>query len=143
MGIIRALKLIICMPENRKLVLIFGSEFGEDRIAFEVAKRLEKEFAAKAKFVFASDLAAKEFSGRKLVAIDAAAGIRKAKLLDNLDSISAKPGLSSHGFDLGFQLKLLKKARRLDSVKIIAIPLGCEIENAVREVRELLRSILP
>ncbi|MFA4906966.1 MAG: hypothetical protein WC602_01715 [archaeon] len=138
----KAVELIICVPAKKRIIFVFGSESWNDSIAFRTAERLKEEFGEKAEFVFADDLSAKEFGEKEFQGIDAASGIRKVELIESIDALGESRGMSVHGFDLAFQLKLLKKTGRISGIKVIAIPLGYGIEKAVAETREKLRAIL-
>ncbi|OGK08513.1 hypothetical protein A2767_05445 [Candidatus Roizmanbacteria bacterium RIFCSPHIGHO2_01_FULL_35_10] len=60
---------------------------------------------------------------KDLVIIDTIKGIKKPKMfgLNDLQNIQKSPN-SPHDYDLGMHLLLLKKLKRINSVKIIGIP---------------------
>lgn len=66
---------------------------------------------------------------RNVVILDTIVGINKVTLFDetDLDKIVLSPRTSVHDFDLGFQLKYLKKIGKLESIKIIGLPQNKEI----------------
>lgn len=67
-----------------------------------------------------------------------AAGPPRVRTLTELDRIvSAKP-TSLHDFDLGLTLKLLKKAGRLDAVRIVCVPMGMPEDEAFAGVKKEL-----
>jgi Ni,Fe-hydrogenase maturation factor len=112
-------------------VYVFGNKDSElDNKAFVVAKRLKKSFP-KLEFVevgLNSDL---PFNPNEHVYIlDAVEGIPEPVLIENddLDKLVSKSSTSVHDFDLGFQLKYLKKLNKLGSVTIIGIPMKKPID---------------
>lgn len=65
-------------------------------------------------------------------------------LLDWPDSVAAlETGkiYSMHDFDLAVTLKLLKKLKLLDSVRIIAVPMGYDGEKAMEEVSAFISTL--
>jgi Ni,Fe-hydrogenase maturation factor len=75
-----------------------------------------------------------------LILIDTIVGIDKVRVLtlEDLDKVELSPQCSLHDFDLGFQLKLMKKLGKLKNVKIIGIPADYDEKKAVGEIKELL-----
>lgn len=62
------------------------------------------------------------------VLIDTVVGITDITIItdENIDKIQLPPRYSAHDFDLGFQLKYLKKLGKIDSFLIIGIPMGLD-----------------
>lgn len=79
---------------------------------------------------------------RELIIIDTVIGIKKVRVISDIDKIETGKRYSLHDFDLGFNLKLLKKAGRIDSVTIICIPAGISEEKAYDGAAEILRKLL-
>lgn len=75
-----------------------------------------------------------------LILIDTIINAKEIKLLNesDLDKIESSPRTSLHDFDLGFQLKLMKKLGKIKKITIIGIP----PEESQREILEKIRSIL-
>jgi Ni,Fe-hydrogenase maturation factor len=78
---------------------------------------------------------------RNLTIIDTILGIEKVTILTDIDKIITEQSVSLHDFDLGFNLKLMKKLGRLDSVKIIGVPAGMREEEAFNEVAIMLKDL--
>ena len=48
---------------------------------------------------------------------------------------------SLHDFDLGSQMKLMKKVGRIKDMKIICVPMEMEEEKALQKVADAIRNI--
>ncbi len=73
--------------------------------------------------------------------IDTVIGPKEAILIEDIEKIELSPSCSLHDFDLGFNLKLLKKIGRLDKVKIFGIPSGLDEKKALKQLITLLKNI--
>jgi hypothetical protein len=73
-----------------------------------------------------------------LVFIDTVAGLKEVRALEDIDRIVEVKACSLHDFDLGTQLKLLKKFGMLGKVKIICVPAKGETEKIAEAVAKLL-----
>jgi len=60
---------------------------------------------------------------KELIIIDTIEGIDEVVLMDDIDKIQTAPLYSLHDFDLGFNLKLLKKIGALEKVTIFGVPM--------------------
>ncbi len=123
-------------------VLVFGNPLvEEDSIALRMLPALRKRFPCVEfkEFDAAENL---EAEGRDLIIIDAAAGIDRVVLLDDLSALEGGKIYSMHDFDLSLTLKLLKKMGALDSIRIIAVPSGFSERRAVPACSRLLSSLL-
>jgi Ni,Fe-hydrogenase maturation factor len=112
-------------------VYVFGNKDSEsDNKAFAVAKKLKKPFP-KLELVEIEPNADLPFKPNEHVYIlDAVEGISEPTLIENddLDKLVNKNSTSVHDFDLGFQLKYLKKLNKLGNVTIIGIPMKGPID---------------
>lgn len=79
--------------------------------------------------------------GTNPVILDTVFGIKETKLLEDMDKIEDSPKFSMHDFDLGTNLKLLRKMGRLDSVKIICIPPDMSEGKAFEQVASLIKKL--
>ncbi len=84
-----------------------------------------------------------EREGRDLNIIDAVEGIDRVAIISDIDSIRSSPSVSMHDFDLGYSLKLLKKLKMLDSVRIFGVPTGIGRKDALEQLSSLISSSLP
>lgn len=123
-------------------VLVFGNPLvRRDSIALRLMPALRKKFPGIEfrEFDAAENL---ESEGRDLVILDAAEGIGKVSLIDDLSALCGGKIYSMHDFDLALTLKLLKKMGKLGTVKIIAVPSSWPLRKALPEVSALLSSLL-
>lgn len=114
----------------------------EDSLPIILMPRLAKKFP---------DLEFKEFDpndnlekeGKELNIIDCVQQIRKVTLITEIDRIETPKIYTMHDFDLGYNLKLLKKMGYLTSVKIFGVPMKMKEEDAFRQLVELIGATLP
>ena len=78
---------------------------------------------------------------RDIIIIDTVIGIDDVAVFTDIDAIATQKMFSLHDFDLGTTLKLLKKAGRLDGVKIIGVPAHLSEEKAVEQVTKILDGV--
>lgn len=76
------------------------------------------------------------------ILIDTVLNASKVVLLNNIDDIQFHTQFSLHDFDLGFNLKLLKKLGKIKKVSIIGIPPNIEKEEALEEIEKIIPSLL-
>lgn len=125
-------------------ILVFGNALvEEDSLPLRLLAALRRRFPSVEfrEFDSAENL---ENEGRDLVILDAAKGPDRVVLLDWPDSVAAlETGkiYSMHDFDLAVTLKLLKKLKLLDSVRIIAVPMGYDGEKAMEEVSAFISTL--
>lgn len=122
-------------------VLVFGNPLARvDSAAVKIAARLGRslpgiEFV---RFDTAEDL---EKEGENLVIMDAVVGLEKPRRVSLSElELSANP-LSLHGFDLIWNLLLLKKLGRLKSAIIIGVPARQPYTKNLEKIRKILLSL--
>ncbi len=119
-------------------VLVFGNPLvPEDSLALKVAEKLKGNF----EFKILEAVEDIENEGRNPVILDVAEGIKKPVLISDLEKLHTNPIYSMHDFDISLALKLLKKIGKIDSVRIVAIPIGYPMEKATKESEKLLNSL--
>lgn len=119
-------------------ILVFGNPLvKKDSLAIELVPELKKLFP---KIEFKELDAAEniEEEGRNLIVLDVAQGIDHVTLLEDLSILEAAPQYSMHDFDLALTLKILKKMKKIDSVKIIAMPMHYEKKKALKEIQKIV-----
>lgn len=128
--------------ESAHKVLVFGNPMvGRDSMPLRLLDKLRNAFP---------ELEFKEFDpndnlekeGRQLNIIDTVEGIRHVTLITDIGSIRTAKIYSMHDFDLGYSLKLLKKMKYLDSVKIFGVPMKIKEDEALEQLGELIRANL-
>lgn len=81
----------------------------------------------------------------KLNLIDTVFGVEEVMLIDDIgtiDKIESNPNVSMHDFDLGFNLKLLKKIDLLKDINIIAVPTNIEKKKALEKIKNIMDKIV-
>lgn len=105
------------------IVYVFGNrDEKSDRAALEAANYLKNTIAG-VEFRTAAPNEDLPFSGDVII-MDGIMGIEKIKVIKDIKKIVLPPRNSVHDFDLGFQLKYLKKIGRLGKVTIIGLPMN-------------------
>jgi hypothetical protein len=106
-------------------IFVFGNPDSVlDNIVFQVLPQLKSDFP-QIKFQIISPNADLPFAGHKsAILLDTVAGIDTVTLLNDsdLDKLITQTGTSAHDYDLGFQLKYLKKLNLLPKLTIICLP---------------------
>lgn len=106
-------------------VYVFGNpDVAEDNFVYEVVRRLDGKIP-NLEFIDVKPGQDLPFAGEdKVTLMDAVEGIDKVGLISEsaLDKLVLKRSISVHDWDLGFQLKYLKKLGRLGKVTIIGLP---------------------
>ena len=76
---------------------------------------------------------------KELIIIDTAVGIDHIKILEDIDKIELSPTYSLHDYDLGFNLKLLKKLGKLEKITIFCVPANLNKKQALDELVNLIK----
>jgi len=120
-------------------VLVFGNPLLEnDSLPLKLLPKLREMF---------SDIDFKEIEptedldreGRDLVILDSVEGIDDVMKINSIEQLHTNKVYSMHDFDLGYNLKLLKKVGKIDSVRIIGIPMGISEGEALNQIQSILR----
>lgn len=111
----------------------------EDSIPLKLMNKLQEIFPEK-NFIELepSDSMPEE---KSLIIIDTVKGIENVMILENIDLIETGKIYSLHDFDLGFNLKLMKKMGKVESVKIIGVPQNIGEKEALKQVSDAINSI--
>lgn len=124
-------------------VYVFGNEdLAFDNQAIKVAEKL-KGLIDGCEFVNIKPNQDLPFVGEKNVVImDTVEGIDDIRIIENEDmkNISLAGKTSAHDFDLGFQLKYLKKIGRLGKITIIGLPMEKEVDYL--RIQSILRKLV-
>lgn len=124
-------------------VYVFGNpDIPEDNKALGAVEMLKNK-VKNVEFIYVSPNEDLPFSEeRKVVIMDVIQGIDKVKLIDLKDAnrLILPPRTSTHDFDLGFQLKYLKKLGKLKKIKIIGIPTKGKVGYFI--IQSILRKLV-
>jgi len=110
-------------------------------MAIKIAKQLSLELS-NVNFIFVKPNEDLPFVDQENVIImDTVMGIGQVTLIteSDLDKFELPPRFSAHDFDLGFQLKYLKKIGKIYSFNLIALPFKEEIN--LYEVVKMIKQI--
>ena len=121
-----------------RTIYVFGNPLvREDSLPLKLIAKLRKEFPS---------LVFKEFDTvedleieKELNIIDSVKGIKKVELIEDVDSIVTEKIYSMHDFDLGYNLKLLKKMKMVDKVRIFGIPMKINEKEAFEQLSKIIR----
>ena len=124
-----------------KTIYVFGNPLvKEDSLPLKLIDKLKKEFPS---------LQFKEFDTvedleleKELNIIDTIKGIKKVELIEDIDKIITEKVYSMHDFDLGYNLKLLKKMKMIDKVRIFGIPFDMNEKEAFEQLNKLIKANL-
>jgi Ni,Fe-hydrogenase maturation factor len=124
----------------RKVVYVAGNPLvPEDSIPIHIMPRLQELFP----YIEFREL---EPTGdmpeeKTLNIIDTVLGLDEVKTVSDIEKIVTGKIYSLHDFDLGFTLKLMKKAGKLEKARIIGVPAGMDEESAFNGVVAALRKL--
>ncbi|PIP53279.1 hypothetical protein COX08_01825 [Candidatus Beckwithbacteria bacterium CG23_combo_of_CG06-09_8_20_14_all_34_8] len=112
-------------------IYLFGNPNVEiDKLSFTVADKL-KPLIPSIEFISVKPNEDIPFDDKENVFImDTIMGITKVTLIteNDLDKFQLPPRFSAHDFDLGFQLKYLKKLGKIKTFTIIGLPMNKKID---------------
>jgi hypothetical protein len=105
-------------------IYVFGNpDLDFDSAAITAANYLKNTIPG-IEFKFTPPNADINFDTHHPVILDVVMGIKKIIVFKNLDQLIPPPHASVHDFDLGFQLKYLKKLGQITSTTIIGLPMS-------------------
>jgi len=120
-----------------KTIYVFGNPLvKEDSLPLKLINKLKKKFPLLQfkEFDTVEDLELEE----ELNIIDTVKGIKKVELIKDIEKISTNRIYSLHDFDLGYNLKLFKKMKMIDKVRIFGIPSSIKEKEAFEQLKELI-----
>jgi Ni,Fe-hydrogenase maturation factor len=122
-------------------IYVFGNILVEkDALPVKLIPELKKELSG---FDFIEIDPTEEIipENKTLNIIDTALDIKEVKLLNDIDKIEVQKVCSLHDFDLGYNLKLMKKFGMLEKVNILCIPEKIESKRAVKQIKKIISSL--
>ncbi len=120
-------------------ILIFGNPLIEkDSLPLKLLPKL-KEQVPNIEFIEFDPTEGLEKQGRSLIILDCVEDIEKVQIIDSIDKIQTNKLYSMHDFDLGYNLKLLKKLNLIDDIKIIGVPMNVKEEDALIQISEAIK----
>jgi Ni,Fe-hydrogenase maturation factor len=127
---------------KRHKVLVFGNEMlKNDSLPLRLLADLGRKFPD-IEFKAFDPNDNMESEGREINIIDTVEGIDKVTLVTDIDSIKINRVLTMHDYDLGYNLRLLKKLNYIDSVLIFGVPMKIKKEEALKQLSAAIRANL-
>lgn len=135
----------LCLFMNtKKTIYIFGNPLLHfDSLPIQLTPELAKTFPD-FNFVIRDPNENLHPENGELIIIDTIMGIDKITIIDDInqiDKIESSPAYSLHDFDLGFNLKLLKKIGELKKVIIIGVPSDIDKNEALKQIIDKIKEI--
>jgi hypothetical protein len=122
-----------------KTIYIFGNPLlEEDNLPIKLAPKLRKLFP-EINFVVKDPNENLWPENGQLYIIDTVVGIKKVQVIKDLDKIQLDKIYSLHDFDLGFNLKLLYKIGKLNTVVIFGVPSKITESNALEQIAKKIK----
>jgi len=122
-----------------KTIYIFGNPLLDfDSLPVKLLPELKKKFP-EYDFIIADPNENLKPKNKELIIIDTVVGTDKVIVFDNIDKIQNSPRYSMHDFDLGFNLKLLKKIGALEKATIFGVPAKIKKQAALKQLIFLLK----
>jgi len=122
-----------------KTVLCFGNpDIKEDSMALELANELILK-----DFVFVKCTRAElllEYKNKNIIILDVVKNLKDAREV-SVENIAAEKLFTTHDFDLGHFLKLMKELKLIKNVRIIGIPQSGDKEKIKDDVIKLLKKV--
>lgn len=112
-------------------VYVFGNpDYAPDSLSFAVMNTLKVHFDGVDWEIIKPNADVPFVGVDHVVILDAVDGIHKMTLIteENIDKIELGSRSTVHDFDLGFQLKYLKKLGKLKKFTVIGLPMSGEID---------------
>ena len=78
---------------------------------------------------------------KTMTIIDTVIGIKDVMLINNIDKIELNNVCSLHDFDLGYNLKLMKKFGMIEKVNIIGVPPDINEKEAVSKINKIIKNL--
>lgn len=128
-------------------ILIFGNSLVEqDNLAIRLIPKLKQEFP-NIQFIEADPTEELQNYGKDLTMIDIAEGIDEVKILelktlDDFSKLQINKIYTMHDFDLGYNLRLLKKLNLIKTVKIICIPFKGDEKEIFNGLKKTLNTLM-
>jgi len=121
-------------------ILVCGNPLvSKDSAALKAAKDLKKMLPG---VDFEEFDSVEELRDEEINILDVVEGLKKPKVIKNLDEVKIGKIYSTHDFDLGQSLKLMKKLGMVKDVTIFGVPEKID-KNIIKQLAALIKSSLP
>jgi hypothetical protein len=123
------------------IYILGNSLIPNDAIPLRILPKLRRQFP-KINFIHFDPTEELPENLKELILIDSVVNIIQVTVFNSLEEFENSPRNSVHDYDLSLDLKLLIKLGRMQKVKIIGIPGTYNQQKALKEVSEIINSIL-
>lgn len=129
---------------NTPIILIFGNPLlKQDSLPIKILPKLTKQFPnISFQEIDPTENLEPFIQNKTLNIIDTVEGIKEPIIITNIDQLQTNKLYSMHDFDLGYNLKLLKKIGKIDNIKIIGLPMEINEDDAMDGIKEYLEGLL-
>jgi len=126
------------LSSKKQRVYVFGNELLDfDNMPIKLLPKLRQLFP-EIEFVITDPNENVKPENGRLYIIDTVMGLSRVMALTDVDQLADEPKYSMHDFDLGFQLKLLKKIGQLKHVTIFGVPPDISQDDAVKQMTKAI-----
>ena len=134
------MSILIKRKNNMKKIYVMGNLLVEkDSLPIKILPDLKKKLSD---FDFIELDPSEDFPKQKtLTIIDTVLDIKKVTLVKEIDKIQLEKICSLHDFDLGYNLKLMKKFGMIEKVNIVGVPTDIDDDEAVKQIKEVITSL--
>ncbi len=130
----------IKLDPSKKRVSVFGNSLvDKDSISIRILPELRKRFPH-IEFLVEDPTETLNPPDDEWWIIDAAEGVKRVELIEDLTKIEPTQSTSVHDYDLSFDLFLLQKLGKLPKMKIVIVPFEFTVKKAVKEVTRILKA---
>ena len=124
--------------QKPKTILVFGNPLlKQDSLPIKLLPKLRSLYP-EIEFKEIDPTEDLEKQGKHLIILDTIKGIDKVTTITSIEQLHANKIYSMHDFDLALNLKLLKKLNKIESVKIIGIPMNISEDEALTQISKLI-----
>jgi hypothetical protein len=117
-------------------IYVFGNILVDiDSLPIKLIPLLRKEFP---EIEFCELDPSEDFPKEKILnIIDTVLGITKVEVFKDIEKFKLGNLCSLHDFDLGFNLRLMKKFKMIEKVNIIGVPPNIKPHDVINQIKEL------
>ncbi len=122
-------------------IYVLGNPLVEiDSLPIKLLLKLEDMFP-KIQFIELDPSEDFDTSEKTLNLLDTALGLKKVQLIKDIDKIVVERACSLHDFDLGHNLKIMKKFGLIEEVNIIGVPPKMNEMVAIKQIKEIITNL--
>ncbi len=120
-------------------VSVFGNEqVKEDSLVVDLLPKLKKKFPRLKFRVEDPSEGLRPPDEGEWVILDVAKGIDKIRVFEDLSKLVTEKRVSLHDYDVSMELKLLKRLGRVNKLKIVAVPMEMDKDQAFKEIVKVI-----